>query len=153
MESRQSADNSSHCGTDGKTVAAALRSFLSESPALRGGGAVAFRRGQAERILSPGLERVTLCRLEGAKPNRASCYSFLGGIPWNLGSFSFNSWSSWAWRPRCRAPWYGRLSSSLYCFAKNVRCGKRSTSSCGWECQWGRVGGSGFPPRVFSPEI
>src|SRR6202158_4053555 len=62
MESRQSADHSSHCGTDGKTVAAALRSFLSESAALRGGAAVAFRRGQAKRVLSPGLESVTLCR-------------------------------------------------------------------------------------------
>src|ERR1700730_328684 len=62
MESRQSADHSSRCGTDGKTVAAALRSFLSESAALRGGAAVAFRRGQAKRVLSPGLERVTLRR-------------------------------------------------------------------------------------------
>ena len=52
MESRQSADHSSHCGTDGKTVAAALRSFLSEPAALRRGRAVAFRCGQAKRVLT-----------------------------------------------------------------------------------------------------
>ncbi len=62
LESRCPADHSPHCGTDGKTVAAALRSFLSEPAAICGAGAVAVRRGQGKRVLSTGLESVTLCR-------------------------------------------------------------------------------------------